>query len=82
MLKIFVPMGFPAQGVEKTLDFCDLGGIKKRSREEPTGSSRLGDDVLRWVRWLTAGLPWDVWGRHPCSAHTPVDALLPFWLRA
>jgi hypothetical protein len=33
------------------------------------GSSRLGDDVLRWVRWLKAGLPGDVWG-HPWGVLT------------
>jgi hypothetical protein len=55
--------------------------LYEQSQEEPLGSSRLGDYVLRWVRWLTAGLPWDVWGRHPCSAHSLVSAVLPIGLR-
>jgi hypothetical protein len=48
----------------------------RQSQEDPLGSSRLGDDVRRWVRWLKAGLPGDVWG-HPRSAHSHVYALRP-----
>jgi hypothetical protein len=56
--------------------------LYEQSQEESLGSSRLGDDVLRWVRWLKAGLTGDVGGRHPLNAHSNVDALLPVGLRA
>ena len=56
--------------------------LYEQSQEEPLGSSRLGDYVLRWVRWLKAGLPWE-WGVvTPRSAHSHVYALLPIGLRA
>jgi len=59
----------------------DIAGLirsygARQSQEDPLGSSRLGDDGLRWVRWLKAGLPGDVWG-HPRSAHSHVYALRP-----
>jgi hypothetical protein len=56
--------------------------LYEQSQEEALGSSRLSDYVLRWVRWLKAGLAWDVGGRHPRSAHSHVYALLPIWLQA
>jgi hypothetical protein len=34
------------------------------------------------VRWLKAGLTWNLWGRHPRSAHLHVYALLPIRLPA
>ena len=54
--------------------------LYEQSQEEPLGSSRLGDYVLCWVRWPKAGLTWDLWGRHPLSAHSNIYALLPMGL--
>jgi RNA-directed DNA polymerase len=56
--------------------------LYEQSQEEPLGSSWFGDYVRRWVRWLKAGLTWDVRGRHPRSAHSHGSAWLPIVLRA
>ena len=57
--------------------------LYEQKREEPDGTSRLGDYVLCWISWVRAELPW--YHAYPASVILGLrvdcdSAVVPLWV--